>query len=188
MAGVQYTVTLNDIGLASRFDAVAAGAEDMTELMDMIGSALINGARTRIAETNVDPDGVPWPKSFRVLSGQGGKTLYDQGNLLASITEEPEPREVTVGSALIYAGVHQAGGTINVPGRSAKIYRRRDEAGLGRRFVRKSEANEVTDVTIADYSIEMPARPYLGISEGERETILDLTTGYFDDLLTGEVH
>lgn len=170
MAGVQYTVTLNDIGLASRFDAVAAGAEDMTELMDMIGSALINGARTRIAETNVDPDGVPWPKSFRVLSGQGGKTLHDTGMLLGSITEEPGPREVTVGSALIYAGVHQAGATIRPVNAGALYFTLADGT--------KVVAGEVT----------IPARPYLGISEGERETILDLTTGYFDDLLTGEVH
>lgn len=170
MAGVQYTVSLSDIGLASRFDAVAAGAEDMTELMDLIGSVLVNGARTRIAETNVDPDGVPWPKSFRVESGQGGKTLYDQGNLLASITEEPAPREVTVGSNLIYAGVHQTGATIRPKTAGALFFTLADGT--------KVMAGEVT----------IPARPYIGISDGERENILELSVNYFEGLLTGGAH
>lgn len=38
---------------------------------------------------------------------------------------------------------------------------------------------------VAAGEIVIPARPYLGISEDERETILELTTGYFENLLLG---
>lgn len=178
---VQFISDVSDFGLAERFDRLAAGAEDMTDLMDLIGSVLINGARERISDTNVSPDGVPWPPSLRVQVGaiaaaedgeevdiaKGGKTLHQSGALLNSITSAAAPQEVTVGSNLIYAGVHQAGATIKA--KTAK----------GLHFtLANGESVMVGAVTI-------PARPYLGISDEERASIEDVTAVHFDELLGG---
>lgn len=167
MTGVRYTITFEDLGVEQAFLRMATGAEDMTPLMDDIGSVLINGARERISDTNVGPDGVAWPKSFRVESGQGGKTLHDSGTLLASIVSLAGPREVAVGSNLIYAGVHQTGATIR-----PKV--------AGALFFTLPDGTEVVagEVTI-------PARPYLGISESEAEDIREVVGLYFGQLLSG---
>lgn len=166
MAGVQFTADLADLGIAEGFDHMADAAEDMTDLMDLIGSVLINGAIERIASTNVAPDGTPWPKSFRATQ-DGGKTLHDSGLLMRSITSAAAPREVTVGSNLIYAGVHQTGATI-------------------RPVAAKALAFTLADGTqVVAGSVTIPARPYLGISEGEQATIQDVTVVHFDALLGG---
>jgi len=164
MTGVQISVSLQDLGIAEAFDRMAAGAEDMTDLMDRIGSVLINGTRDRIGTTNVDLDGTPWPQSLRVKEF-GGKTLHLSGELLASVTSEAAPHEVTVGSNKIYAGVHQTGATITPKNGDALSF----TLANGERVV----AGSVT----------IPARPYLGISEAEGATIEDVTGIWFNDLL-----
>ncbi len=163
---VQLSVTFEDLGLAAVFDHVAAGAEDMTDLMDSIGSVLINGAQERLGTTNVGPDGTAWPKSLRATL-VGGPTLHDTGRLLRSITSEAAPDQVRVGSNLIYAGVHQAGAVIRPKNGKALFF-----------TLANGDAALVGSVTI-------PARPYLGISEEDRATIEDVTLVHFEALLEG---
>lgn len=184
MTGVQLTASLADLGLSDAFDDVATAAGDMTDLMDNIGSVLINGARERIGVTNVSPDGVAWPQSLRARgigqaarpsddfvgpmpSGAGGPTLRDSGGLMASITSEAAPDHVKVGSNLIYAGVHQTGATITA------------KNGKGLSFTLANGEQVVVG------SVTIPARPYLGISEDERAQIEDVTIAHFNSLLGG---
>ncbi|RJE87133.1 phage virion morphogenesis protein [Paracoccus onubensis] len=166
MAGVSYQFDLHDLGAVSAFDQAAAASEDMFPLMDAIGRVLVNGAVERIGVTNVDPDGVPWPQSFRA-EVFGGPTLHATGNLMRSIVSAPESRQVTVGSNLIYAGVHQEGAVIRA--KTAK--------GL---FFMLADGEEVV---VGE--VWVPRRPYLGISDAEEEDIADLTVAYFTDLLEG---
>lgn len=177
---VTLTVRLEDAAPRAALERTEAGARDLTDLMDQIGTVLVNGAVERIAQTNVAPDGTPWPKSLRAQlggevdgdgnrTGGGGPTLHDTGRLMRSITEEPAPSQVEVGSNMIYAGVHHAGATI-VP-KSAKALSFTLASG---------EA-----VTVG--SVKIPARPYLGVSEAERTDIEELTAIHFDALLGGGV-
>lgn len=180
---VTLTVALDDVRAIHAFDDAAASAENMTEFMDAIGSVLIAGARERIGVTNISPDGVAWPESMRVrgmspdagnpgLVGprrSGGRTLHDTGALMRSITAEAGPTEVRVGSNMIYAGVHQAGATIRPVSAKALSF----TLPNGARVI----AGEVT----------IPARPYLGISDDERESITDVSFTLFNELLSGRV-
>ncbi|MDP5307916.1 hypothetical protein [Paracoccus spongiarum] len=60
------------------------------------------------------------------------------------------------------------------PARAAKIYRLKVQDGkVGRRFVKKKEANHVSDVTIPGHSITIPARPFLGLSQADRAGIFE---------------
>ena len=86
----------------------------------------------------------------------------------SSITEEPAPAQVAVGSNMIYAGVHQTGATI------------KPKAGGALTFTLANGE------TVIAGSVTIPARPYLGISDEEREDIEDLSVGYFAELLSGE--
>ncbi|UFS63840.1 phage virion morphogenesis protein [Paracoccus denitrificans] len=168
MAGVSYRFALDDLVVLSALDRTAA-EEDLFPLMDAIGRVLVNGAVERITVTNVDPDGVPWPQSFRA-EVFGGPTLHASGRLARSITSAPESREVTVGSNLVYAAVHQEGA----------IIRAKTAKGL---FFMLADGEEVVvgEVTV-------PRRPYLGISIAEREDIGDLTVSHFTGLLDGGLH
>lgn len=134
-------------------------ADDLTPLMDAIGGHLVTSTRDRIATTNVGPDGVPWIPSFRV-ENFGGKTLADTGALLGSIVSQPEQRSVEVGSNLIYAGVHQTGAIITAKNGDALTF-----------FLADGQMVEVA-------SVEIPARPFLGISDEDEVAIGDLTEEY----------
>ncbi|TNF16829.1 MAG: phage virion morphogenesis protein [Rhodobacteraceae bacterium] len=165
MTGVTLTIRLDDVAPRAAMARLAAGAQDKTELMDQIGSVLVNGARERIAKTNVTPEGVPWPKSLRAQLSQG-VTLHDSGTLMNSITEEPSADRVEVGSNMIYAGVHQSGATITAKSSGALHF-----------TLANGEQVTVGSVTI-------PARPYLGISEDEAADIEDLATAFLGDLVS----
>lgn len=167
------------VTLTARFDDVApqaaalrleAGARDLAPLMDLIGTVLVNGAVERIGQTNVAPDGAPWPKSLRAQLEQG-KTLHDSGQLMRSITHVAASDQVEVGSNMIYAGVHQKGAEQGEFG-----------AAMGR-----TKATEKRPWS-QDYFFhlpwgDIPARPYLGVSEEERAEIEELSVMYFSDLL-----
>ncbi|MGR3479362.1 phage virion morphogenesis protein [Salipiger marinus] len=176
---VSLKVRFEDAAPRAALARAAEGARDLTELMDQIGSVLVNGAVERIGQTNVAPSGTPWPKSLRAQLGGGedgepgagnaGPTLHDTGQLMRSITELPAPTQVTVGSNMIYAGVHQTGATIRPKTKKALSF-----------TLANGDAVTVGSVTI-------PARPYLGISEEESADIEELSLQYFADLLDEEL-
>lgn len=163
---VALTFDLDDLRVISAVDYAAAASEDLFPLMDAIGRILVNGAVERITVTNTDPDGVPWPPSLRA-EVFGGPTLHATGRLARSITSAPEARQVSVGSNLVYAGVHQEGALI------------RAKTAKGLHFM-LADGDEVVvgEVTI-------PRRAYLGASAGEVEDIGDITVDYFTELLGG---
>lgn len=163
---VNYRFDIEDLNAVSAFDLAAAASEDLTPLMDSIGSVLISAAVERIGVTNVSPEGVAWPKSLRAKE-VGGPTLFDSGKLMRSITAEVEARQVRVGSNMIYAGVHQTGRTIRPKSAGALSFTLPNGAHV--------VAGEVT----------IPARPYLGVSREDADTVSDVVAVYYGDLLGG---
>ena len=159
-------IEFQDGDLRAQLRAAQQGASDMTPLMDMIGTRLEQSARTRIENTNETPDGTPWPKSFRVTAGQGGKTLLDTGRLRDSITHRAAPNEAEIGTNDIKAAVHQFGATITA----------KNGKGL---FFRLADGSEVLVG-----SVKIPARPYLGVSREDEEIISqDLVPAYWAGVL-----
>ncbi|NEX47604.1 phage virion morphogenesis protein [Pseudotabrizicola algicola] len=155
MAGVQFTVGLEDAAASRALSALAAASEDMTPLMEEIGRVLVNGAIERIGTTNVGPDGVAWQPSRRATE-KGGKTLHDSGVLMRSINAWASPDQVVVGTNVPYAAVHQLGAATG----SLGVWVGNDKNGR--------------DMTVLSPWGDIPARPYLGISEEERASALDL--------------
>lgn len=153
---VEIRVELDDLeaGAALRQLNVAAG--DLSPLMDVLGAYLEQAARDRIEQTNRGPDGVPWPRSLRA-EVSGGPTLFDSGRLAASLTHEAGRAQVRVGSNVIYAGIHQTGGEI------------RPVAAAALRF------QLPTGEFVTAGSVNIPARPYLGVSSEDEEEMLALT-------------
>lgn len=140
---VSQTISLEIEGAAldAALARVTAVLSRSDAIMDRIGDYLVAATHRRFAVER-GPDGKPWLKSARAIA-DGGRTLTDTGRLRGSIahTVTDGGRVVEVGSDVLYAAIHQFGGS----------------AGRGRK-------------------VTLPARPYLGIDEGDRTNILRIVS------------
>lgn len=83
---------------------------DWDSASDEVGSYLISSIQQRF-EDQITPSGRAFIQSAAAAS-RGGKTLLDSGSLRDSYSYEVGSggHEITVGSNLVYAGIHHAGG------------------------------------------------------------------------------
>jgi len=133
---------------------------DSTPLMEAIGVGLVSNVHDRFsAET--DPAGNRWAPLKEPWAGlrKAAPILQQSGmvaGLMGSITSDAANGEVSVGSNKPYAGVHQFGAVIKAKNAPFLIFRTADGRPFG--FARQ---------------VTIPARPYLGISSADEDTILD---------------
>lgn len=148
------------------------------ELREGIGAVLESGARRRVSETKVDPEGIPWTEwsdRYGARRPPGKSLLLDTGGLLDSIQYEHTRDTVTVFAAVEHAGVHQDGfnGVVNI----AAHQRRITEA-----FGRELPFPVIVNVSEHQAKRNIPARPFVGMSPEEVQDIQ-----YFVDGLADEV-
>lgn len=164
MAGVSLRYDLSGLKNANRQLAkMLRRAGDLTPLMDVIGARLVTSTQHRF-EAGRGPDGEPWQPSIRAKA-QGGRTLVDRGHLRDSVTHEPTSDAVAVGSNLVYAAIHQLGGTVQA---RADGYLTMKIPGVGWR--RKK-------------SVEIPARPFLGLDPDDEAMIAEEVQDYLTEPL-----
>lgn len=162
-----YRLEINDQQITARLNQLAEGMEDMTSAMQEIVEFLVVTTKHRFP-AGVAPDGTPWaPKSPTTLAAyaqrgdrQDPRPLFGPtGALSSNIFGVATPSSAEVGSALIYSAVMQFGagkGAFGVNGRGSPI-------PWG----------------------NIPARPFLGLSEADQAGILDITAEYLDALSQG---
>jgi phage virion morphogenesis protein len=114
MAGV--TIQLDCRELDQALDCLEAFAANPQALLLEAGEIVLSQAQGSF-ENQAAPDGTPWQPSQRALA-EGGQTLVDSGQLLASLGMEVLPDSVMVGSNKVYAAIHQLGG---MAGRGRKV-------------------------------------------------------------------
>lgn len=171
MTGVSMQVTIDDLEVRAAFNALAERAESLHPALDAIGEAMVSKTQLRFAEQH-GPDGAKWLPSERALR-TGGQTLIETARLMMSQTHNViGDNGVEWGTNVIYAAIHQNGGTIDIYARGQEIYRKVGKDGaIGNLFVKKSKSNFASHVEIGDYKINMPARPFVGIDEEDRAEI-----------------
>ncbi len=114
MSGAGASVTVTGVGeTQAGLAALAARIDDLADVMDEIGSALVANAQLRF-EQERDPGGSPWaalqPATARRKAKAGKERILTfDAHLRASLTHRPGARQVEVGSNLIYAATHQFG-------------------------------------------------------------------------------
>lgn len=150
MAGANVRIEIIDAEVKAALDGLAARGEDLQPAMDRIGSMLVASVIHRF-ETGAGPGGTPWAPSIRART-EGGKTLVDKARLRTSITYVPGPTSVEIGTNVVYAAIHQFGGTIHAKNAPHLVFK------VGGQFVSKDQ-------------VTIPARPFLGIDEGDRAEI-----------------
>lgn len=108
-------------------------------------------------ETETAPDGKAWKKSNK----PGGKTLTVSGLLNQSISSAFDDKFAAVGTNLVYAGIHQRGGEIKPVNAKALRFK------VGGQWV-------------CAKSVKISARPFLGISDDDIDSIQNIVKRYLN--------
>ncbi len=139
---------------------------DTEGAMAAIGEGLRESTIRRF-DTSTGPNEKKWKTSIRVRE-KGGKTLVKSSNLRNSIHTEYDKTGMAVGTNNIYAATHQLGarGRVIKPKRKKVLH-----------F--KFNGKWVTKKKVV---VNIPARPFLGISEEDEEDIKKI----LDDMMRGE--
>jgi phage virion morphogenesis protein len=153
--------TFKDSGLEDAIARALKAGQDFSPAMEAIAAVLESSTRQRF-EDGAGPTGEQWLPSQRVLE-KGGQTLVDRGALRDSITRASDARSAMAGTNVIYAAIHQFGGEIRP--RTARALKTR--AGLRA-------------------SVSMPARPFLGFSDDDRDAILTILSDHLQKAFSGE--
>lgn len=150
-----FTLTVDADQVVAGLRALRAFGEDLTPTLEEIGMEGEESTRLRF-ETNLAPDGTPWKPSLRAQV-KGGKTLVENRYLQDSIHYELDgSTAVEWGSNLVYAAIHQTGGTITA------------KNGKGLSFTLATGEHALVQ------SVHIPKREYLGLSEENKGVILEI--------------
>lgn len=160
--------------------ALAAGAAVLGEpgqiLQDLIDPLIrIHQARFRAQQA---PDGTPWaPLSPRYLASKRknkDKILTLDGYLRNTLRGQVEGDTLLFGTDRAYGAIQHLGGKIEREARATSVYFRMNErtGEVGRQFVPKHRSNFAQDVKVGPYTIEIPARPWLGTSDSDDGMLL----------------
>lgn len=135
---------------------------DKQEVLEEVGFYLENEMRKRFS-SGTDMDGKAWAK----LKYRSGKPLRDTGRLMGSLgTAEINGNSVSVFSNLIYAGIHDRGGTITP--KSAKML-----------------AFKVGGKSYFAKSVTIPQRKFSGISSKNKKELKKIIKDYYTKKLNG---
>ena len=129
MSGAYVSSDIKELeGLAAILKRSALSVSDRAALMKSLGNEIVEQSRSRILETQEDPDGNKWQdyadSTLRGLKAKGLEKVVSllnrEGYLHQSIDVQQSGQwRVLVGSAREYAGVHQWGyKPKNIPARA----------------------------------------------------------------------
>lgn len=133
------------------------------------------------ARRQVGPDGSPWaPLSPRTLARKksGGKILRETGALLDTLRHHVGDNELAFGTDRPYGAIHQFGGKVEHAARSQQVYFKISGGVVGNRFVKKKHSNLSQWMTHGARSVEIPTRPYLGLSAEDEAEVLAIISEY----------
>jgi phage virion morphogenesis protein len=174
MAGATLEVTFQPGRTVTAVAALLASSRDPVPLLRAIGTGLLRNTQDRF-EAETAPSGAAWaPLNAWYLSFKRGPGILRgagmRGGLQGSLIMDVERGAITIGSNKIYAAVHQFGATITPKKPGGLLVIRTGKGGRG-------------EVMGKARSVTIPARPYLGLSVRDEETILEVTEDHLDRIL-----
>jgi phage virion morphogenesis protein len=173
-------ITVDDPEVLSHLEQLQKAVDDIRPAEEAIGAYLVTSTQRRF-ERETGPDGTKWPRlSARTANRRIGGRRRGSDNILRvtrrleqSVFSDVDQDGIHVGTNVVYAAIHQLGGEINMPTRTQTIYQHYSakEDRLDPRFRSKGRSNFARDVAVKAHSITMPARPYLGLDDADRQEI-----------------
>lgn len=153
MAGVKFDGT----AVTASLRGLLAGIENPAPLLEQLGEAVVLRSTRARFKSQAAPDGTAWaalqPWYKKEKSQNKNRVLTLSGQLRGQLVSQVVGgKSVEVGSNLVYAAVHQFGGTIKPT--NGKLLHFRGHVAK---------------------SVTIPARPYLGLSDEDRNEIVERT-------------
>ena len=171
---------INDAAIQEGLNRLAVALGDMTRPMERIGEAMVHSSQQRI-EDGISVDGAPFaPRSKATLarytaSGErfSSRPLWKTGTMRNQIFAATSSDAAEIGSNAIQAAVMQFGAKQGEFG-----------ARAGRTRPKKPGAKP------RDYFFhlpwgDIPARPFLGVSEEDRANVLEIIDEWMNGVASG---
>lgn len=180
-------INVNDEAVSRQLDVVTSIDGDAGAILEPFGAYLVTSTQRRF-ERETAPDGAKWPKlSPRTASKRinGRRRGFDNilrvtRRLEQSVSHVISNGELHVGSNVVYAAAHQLGAQIDMPQRQQTIFQNYDPKTdtFDQKFRKKSRSNFARDVTVKAHTVSIPARPFLGIDDADREELDHIVTDF----------
>lgn len=175
-------------GLGAALVRMRALGERPRSIWEAIGKSGEDSTRARF-KNQAGPDGQKWKVSRRVAK-HGGETLRLKGHLLGSIAHVANNDGAEWGSNKVYAAIHQFGGKINKlafsstlrlrTGKGSALLRQKGHEHLAV-FAKATHKRAVERrYTVGAHTINMPARPFLGVNAADGREMLALANDAID--------
>lgn len=174
MAGASITLDIDDREVLDALNALARRGSDLRPALQEIGEQLVQSTKDRFAEQKA-PDGTRWEELSPKYQARKKKNqdliLVLNGYLVDSIRYQANAEELRVGSDRKYAAAHQFGfdGEVAVPEHNRLITQA---------FGRKLKFPVYQTVGAFSRHMDIPARPFLGISDDDRAMVLQVLQEY----------
>ncbi len=159
MGGVTFTASLQDEAMRAALGRVQGLMTSPTPMLKQIGAGVVAAVQEHF-ERQSDPWGKAWHAlcpAYAPLK-KNSRILTESHHLVDSINYQLGARSVSVGSNVVYARIHQLGGKIVPKTRPALSF-----------LLAVGKGNKPGIVQVK--SVRIPARPYLGLGEAEKEAI-----------------
>jgi phage virion morphogenesis protein len=168
-------ITVHDESVNKALNDLAGKVKDPSPVMKIIGEYMLRSTENRFDTQGPSPDGSPWAplKASTLKRKKHSKILTESGHLRGSIRYQLQgPSALAIGTKRVYAAIHQLGGTITQAARSELFVRNRQSGKfskgttMGRGF------------TFKERKINIPARPFLGVSAQDSTKIVGIINNY----------
>ena len=162
MSGARVELEFDNAAVLSAIRGALAELTDPRPMLLDIGEALVNSTRDRFSAQR-GPDGQTWkslsPRYLATKSPNPGKILQRRGDLVRQIFPQVEGATLLVGTDRVYGAVHQFGALKGAFGKT----RRGAPIPWG----------------------DIPARPFLGISDDDAAEIIAIARDHLQTRLQG---
>ncbi|MDH2197891.1 phage virion morphogenesis protein [Ectopseudomonas oleovorans] len=162
MSGARVELEFDNAAVLSAIRGALAELTDPRPMLLDIGEALVNSTRDRFSAQR-GPDGQTWktlsPRYLETKSPNPGKILQRRGDLVRQIFPQVEGATLLVGTDRVYGAVHQFGALKGAFGKT----RRGAPIPWG----------------------DIPARPFLGISDDDAAEIIAIARDHLQARLQG---
>ncbi|WP_420598631.1 phage virion morphogenesis protein [Neptuniibacter sp.] len=180
MAGVK--IEYNDTGARRKVQGILGYLKHPAPLFAILNEYLLQIHRKRFRE-QISPDGTPWaplsPRYQKRKHRNKNKILTLRGHLQGTLRGQYDDEGLEFGTNSVYGAIHNFGGSIKKKQRTSLLYfYQRKDGSVGNRFKKKNRSNFAQETSIKEHDVYIPARPWLGTSTQNDQTILDKTIKY----------
>ena len=156
-------IELDTTEINQALNRLLENGQDLTPTFKDIGEELINSTKKRFTDEKA-PDGSGWKELDSETKKAKGHShiLHQEGILAKQFSYQASGHELVIANLESYAALHQFGGggmKVDVPS-----YTRKGKTVRAYSFINNTDA-----------------RPFMGISTGDRDEIFAILTEYLDD-------